>query len=225
VRRAAAAAFLVLLLTSCEVRTDVTVHAGTDGAGSVAVSVTLDKEAAAQMTAQPRWSDLIRAGWRVHAAAHVRDSVVYRVEKPFRSPEEAGRVIAEVTGAAGPLRDVVLTHRRSLLRSRTRLTGTLDLTAGAASFGDPALTKLLGGKPIGVDGPKAAQVDQALRFQVTAALPGRTSTWTARSGQRVAIVAAAEGWNVDRIAFAAVAVLALAAFAVSVRRALRARRV
>jgi hypothetical protein len=225
VRRAAIAALFILLLTSCQVDADVAVRATAAGTGRVQVTVTLDKEAAARAAGTtPHTDDLVKAGWKVETPKRLPDGgIVYRAEKRFRSPAEAARVVQEVGGVGGPLRGVALARRRSFLKTTTRLTGVVDMRAGAAVFGDKALTELLGGEPLGVESARVTPLDQALRVGVTAALPGRTTRVTARAGQRVAIDATAEQWNATSIAFAAVTVLALIAFAVSARRAARRR--
>jgi hypothetical protein len=224
VLRRAGAALLLLLLTGCQVRTDVVLHAAADGTGRVEVAVTLDKAAAARAAGtEVRTEDLTRAGWEVEAPQRLEGGgVVYRAEKRFRSPDEAERVVREVSGSA--LRGFTLTRDRSFLRTRTSLEGTIDLRDGAAAFGDPALTDRLGGQPLGVEPDRVAPLDEALRMHVTAELPGRTARWTAKAGSRVPLAVTAEQWNATSIAFAVVALLASAAFAVSARRALRSRR-
>ena len=220
-RRAPVACLLfLLLLTGCQVRTDVVLHAAPDGTGRVEVSVALDKEAAARAAGtQVHTDDLTRAGWEVHAPERIGGGVVYRAEKRFRSPSEAERVVRELNSSA--FRDFTLTRRRSFLRTHTELQGTIDLREGAATFGDRALTELLGGQPLGLEPGRVEPLDRALRLQVTAELPGRTARWTARSGSRVPLAVTAEQWNVTSIALAIVALLALAAFTVSLRRAIR----
>jgi hypothetical protein len=223
VRRWAAAALLLLALSGCQAEADVAVHAAADGTGRVVVTLTLDRQAAARAAGtNPRTDDLTRAGWEVDPVERPKDGgLVYRAEKRFRSPDEAAAVLREVNGRV--LRGFRLTRHRSFLKTRTELTGAVDLRAGAAALGDPALTELLGGQPLGVEATRTAPLDQALRVGVVADLPGRTARWTARSGTRVPVTTSAEHWNVGSIAAAIVAALALAAFAVSLRRALRTR--
>ena len=221
--RRAGAALLLLLLTGCQVRTDVVLHAGADGTGRVEVAVTLDKAAAARAAGtEVRTQDLTRAGWEVEAPERLEGGgLVYRAEKRFGSPEEAERVLREVSASA--LRGFTVERQRSFLRTRTSLDGVIDLRQGAAGFGDPALTELLGGQPLGVEPGRVTALDDALLLQVVAELPGRTARWTAKSGTRVSVAVSAEQWNLTSIAFAVVALLALAAFGVSTRRALRGR--
>ena len=223
--RRAAVAFFAVLLTACEVQADVAVHATPEGTGRVEVTVTLDKAAVARAAGtEPSTADLTRAGWEVDRPERRPDGgLVYRATKRFRSPEEAARIVQEVGGADGPLRGFRLTRERSFLRTRTRLEGVIDLSAGAAGFGDAALTEQLGGLPLGVEPDRAAPLDDTLRLQVTAALPGGTTRAAADAGERVRVAAVAERWNVASIVFALIALLALAAFAVSTRRALRTR--
>jgi hypothetical protein len=226
-RRAGLASFLPLLLlvlTGCEVRADVILHAAPDGTGRVEVAVALDKEAAARAAGtEVRTEDLTRAGWEVHTPERRSGGgVVYRAEKRFRSPDEAERVVSELNGSA--FRGFTLRRERTFLRTRTELRGTIDLRKGAATFGDPALTELLGGQPLGLEADRVQPLDSALQVQVTADLPGRTARWTARSGAQVPLALTAEQWNLTSIAFAVFALVALAAFTMSLRRALRSRR-
>ena len=224
-RRAALACFVVLL-TACEVQADVAVHARPDGTGRIEVSVVLDKAAVARAAGtSPVTTDLVRAGWEVHQPESLDDGGRrYRAEKPFRSPEEAERILREVGGGDGPLRGFRLVRERTFLRTRTRLEGVIDLGNGAAAFGDDRLDELLGGQPLGVGPERVGALDQALRLQVSAHLPGATTRAAADAGQRTPVRAVAERWNIASILFAVVAALALVAFAVSTRRAVRGRR-
>jgi hypothetical protein len=66
-------------------------------------------------------------------------------------------------------------------------------------------------------------LDDAIRLQVTAALPGGTTRAAADAGERVRVAASAERWNLASIAFALIALAAAAALVRSTRRALRTR--
>lgn len=224
-RRAVIVCFAVLL-TACEVEADVAVHATPQGTGRVEVSVVLDRAAVARAAGtQPVVADLTAAGWEVHAPEPLDGGGRrYRAEKRFRTPDEAARILLEVGGADGPLQGFRLRRERTFLRTRTRLEGVIDLRDGAAAFGDSRLTELLGGQPLGVAPDRAAPLDEAVRVQVSAHLPGATTRAAAESGKRTEVTAVAERWNVTSIALALIAVLALVAFAVSTRRALRPRR-
>lgn len=225
VRRALLALAVVALLAGCEARTGVEVHANPDGTGRVEVVVTLDKEAATRAAGtSPRTDDLTRAGWDVAPSKRLPNGgLEYRASKRFDSPDDAARVLREVGGADGPLRDFKLERTRTFLKTHTKLTGTVDVRRGAASFGDDELTKLLGGQPLGVEATRTAPLDQAIKLDVIAKLPGGTTRASASSGQRVAITADEEQWNARSIAFAVLAIAALAAFVVTLRRFRRAR--
>jgi hypothetical protein len=225
VRRAAVACFAVLL-SACEVQAEVAVHATPQGTGRIEVSVVLDKAAVARAAGtSPVTTDLSAAGWEVdEPEALDGGGRRYRAEKRFRTPEEAARILLEVGGEGGPLQGFRLRRERTFLRTRTRLEGVIDLREGAAAFGDARLTELLGGQPLGVEPERAEALDDALHLRVSAHLPGRTTSASAEAGQRTPVHAVAERWNIASIVFAVLAVLALVAFAVSTRRALRARR-
>lgn len=221
-RRAVIICFAVLL-GACEVQADVAVHVTPQGTGRVEVSVVLDKAAVARAAGtEPALSDLTAAGWELREPEALDDGGRrYRAAKRFRTPDEAARILREVGGADGPLQGFRVQRERTFLRTRTRLEGVIDLREGAAAFGDSRLTELLGGLPLGVEPDRAVPLNEALRLQVSAHLPGGTIRATADAGERTPVRAVAERWNVASIAFALIAVLALSAFAVSTRRALR----
>jgi hypothetical protein len=212
----------LVVLGGCQVDTTVAVHAGADGSGRVEVTVTLDREAAAEAAGlRLRTDDLAKAGWKVEPPVRTASGgLLLRAVKRFNSPDEAEAVVAEV----GAVRGFDLTRERTFLRTRTSVRGALDLRRGAATFSDPALRDKLGGLPFGVDQGRVAPLDQALRFTVESHLLGTTRRWHGRAGQRVAIAATGEQWNVTSLVFSVLTLLALAVCGLTTRKALRARR-
>lgn len=223
-RRAVIVCF-ALLLGACELQADVAVHVTPQGTGRIEVSVVLDKAAVARAAGtQPVFSDLTAAGWEVREPEALDGGGRrYRAEKRFRSPDEAARILREVGGTDGPLQGFRVRRERTFLRTRTSLDGVIDLREGAAALSDSRLTELLGGQPLGVEPERVKPLDDALRLQVSAHLPGGTTRASADAGTRTPMRVTAERWNLSSIAFALLAVLALVAFAASTRRALRTR--
>jgi hypothetical protein len=225
--RFAAAVIGLLLLTGCQVKATVGVHAEADGSGRVEVIVVLDRAAVARVPdLELRTDDLARAGWEIEGPTRqARGGLRIGAKRRFRSPAEAERLIAQVSGAGGVLEGFALERERSFLRTRMRLTGTLDLTDGVARFSDSDLAERLGGQPLGLEPAQLTAVDEALRVEVVGDLPGKRATWQAKAGERVRLVAEGEQLNLGGILFAVLAVLCAAATALTFRRTRRVRRV
>ncbi|PLS76736.1 MAG: hypothetical protein CYG61_00665 [Actinobacteria bacterium] len=214
----------------------VAVRATAEGGGEVSATVSLDREAAAQvpdLAEQLRVSDLRAAGWRIEGPAPAPGGrTEVRAVKPFGSPAEARRAMEELSGAGGPFGSLRLTRTRSFLKTRTSLAGTVDLTGGLEAFSDEFLEQRLGGSALGVD-PARLEAElgkplaDAFGFRLTAELPGQVeanaagAVWEARLGQAVPVNASAAQWNFSTIGFGAVSLLSgITLLAVLVRRRL-----
>ena len=240
--RALTAALAVIVLGACRADLSVEVEAAAGGGGHVRATLTLDKEAAAQvpdLARQLRVDDLERAGWEIDGPEPAEGGAVnLRVAKPFSSPAGAARAIEELSGAGGPFSTLRLTRERGLWKTRTALRGTVDLTAGLGAFGDAALAEKLGSPNLGLD-PAAVERDlgkplaEAVHVEVVARLPGtvRSNAATTRAGAAVwpvvlgrtaRLSASSEAWNVASLAFGGLAVgSALALLVMLVRRSRR----
>ena len=235
------ATLVLLACSACQVDIGVGVDAKADGSGTVQVSATLDKEAAAQ--AGPlALDDLKKAGWRVDGpSATASGGQIVRVSKPFRDPAELARVVAEVSGQTGPFHDFSLSRRRSFFRTTTRFSGVVDLSSGVAGFTDQDLQQRLGADsaldPAAVERVTRARLNQLFAFAVTARLPGSVQTsnapttagngavWKPKFGERIAMNATSRAYNTGPVAFTALAVVAaLALLAVFAVRIVRRRR-
>ena len=147
-----------------------------------------------------RLDDLRQAGWTVTGPSKEKDGLTWvRIAHSFASPAEADRVAAQL---GPPFRDLTLRRQRTFLRTKTSLTGTIDLSQGLAAFSDPALQQSLGP---GVDLGKVTDENLHVRFE--AHLPGQTRTWAPKVGEQLRISARAEKWNVEPIAAAGAALL------------------
>jgi hypothetical protein len=185
----------------------------------VTVTAALDKEAA-QQAGNLEVADLEQAGWTVAAADGKNGERVYTATHRFGSPAELEAVLKQV----GPFTGVSLRTDNSLLKTRTRFTGALDLTPGLAVFSDNDLRRKLGSPGIGLD-PAAVKdatgvdIDKVLTMDVTVAVPGKTVTRPAVVGQTLHLDASASHYNTTRIVLLAVAaVAALAGIVLLLRR-------
>ncbi len=187
-------AVLVVLGGGCQVRTDVELAVARDGSGTVAVTVTLDKEAAAQvpnLAAQLRVDDLRKAGWQLTGPRRTSGgAVVVSARKRFGRPEQAGAVLEELAGRGGPFRGFAVTRTHSFARTTWAARGTVDLSRGLAAFSDQRLTALLGGKPFGRSDAELrfmarGSVADAAPFRVRVRLPeGQVRAYDLRLGDR-----------------------------------------
>jgi uncharacterized protein len=186
---------VALTATACQVRTTVAVDVADDGSGTVEVAVGLDGDAVgrlpdldddgrstvADLAGLVRTADLAAAGWQVSNPAadpSADDGIVWiRATKSFGTPEEAGRVLGEVTGTDGPLRDLRVDRHDSFGRTRFTFEGTADLSGGLEAFGDEGLAAALDGEVLGQD---AAAIEAELgrpladmfSLEISADLPG-----------------------------------------------------
>jgi hypothetical protein len=181
IRRALLALVVVVALGACEVRTEVGVEVEEDGSGVVRVAVALDDDAVRRfpgLEQELRLEDLRATGWEITGPTAEADGRTWiRGEKPFATPEDAGRVLAEVAGENGPFRDFVVTRERSFARTSYSFRGTVDFTGGIERFGDDALAEALDGEPLGEDVAAieeriGAAIDEAFTFRVAVRLPG-----------------------------------------------------
>lgn len=234
---------LLLALSGCRVGVHVGVDTRADGTGTVRAVVTLDRDAAARipdLATQLRTDDLTRAGWRVTGPSSTADGgVTVEASHPFRSGDEERRLVEQLSGPTGPFRDFRLRRTRSFLRTTTRFSGTVDLSAGAAGFSDPQLTQRLG-SPFGVDEAAlekelGSALSRLFEVEVAARLPGSVTSnaptraangavWRPKLGERAVLRASSSRLNVTNIVLAAASVLlALAFVAIVVRRLLHRR--
>ena len=112
-----------------------------------------------------------------------------RASRSFSGADEANAVLAQLSGPDGPLRDLRLSHSRSVLRTTTRLTGVVDLAGGLAAFADADLVARVGETlPLDVErlrdelGPDA---DEELQVAFEARLPGSVRSGGEQVGDRV----------------------------------------
>ena len=208
-----------------------------DGSGLVTVDAVLDPGAVQAAEAgggkledRVRLGDLAAGGWTVAPWARGADgSASLTLSKPFANPDEVAGILGEVSGTAGPLKNVKAVRDRGAVSTRYGLTGDVDLTAlqtGIAA--DPDLLAKLTGQQIDVKALDVALVDQlakSLSLRVVAKLPGGTPTFVGQAGKAVPIDASTSVLDTRRIGLVLLAIVLLViAVVVLVRRPRRRRR-
>lgn len=196
-------ALAVVLLTGCQTKVLVWVAVDRDGAGSVAVDVYLDAEAAdavGDLSEMLAVDDLVADGWEVtgpdtpaNVAGALGDegsdqqantnAVQVHLERPFADIDEANAVLASLGGPEGPLRDVRLSRTSSAFKATTGFEGTVDLSRGLDAFGDAALTETLGGSLSEVVAASGDPVPEGDDLVVGLALvPSSKMKWSGETG-------------------------------------------
>lgn len=241
-------ALLAWSATACHVTLAAGVDVARDGSGRVTAGIGLDADALKELgdpATALRVDDLRQAGWLVEGPRKEDDGLTWvRASRPFADPEQAAAAMAELSGPDGPFRDFRIVRTKSLTRSRTTFTGTVDLSRGLAGLSDPELATTLGDVDLGLDleGLRRRFGDQLARtvtVQVTAGLPGDVTTnaperdggralWSPELGQTVQMEATSEALRINPAipiaAGAAVVGLAGVLLFVVVRRRRRGRR-
>ena len=242
--RALLLAGALLVLGGCQVHTIVAIDVREDGSGRVEVSVGLDEEAAGrvpQLDDQLEVDDLVASGWTVTGPSLEGDGRTWiRASKPFAAPEQAGAVLDEVTGTAGPFRDLEVRRRPTLVQDRWELAATVDLRDGLAGFSDDALRERLDGTNVGLSDEEVAAeagrpLAEAVTFEVAVVLPGEVAgngatagsrmRWQPVLGERIDLVATGTELHATTLSWFSVAAAALGVLVVlGLVRAARGRR-
>ncbi len=183
-RLAALALVAVVVAAACQVRVDTTVTVEPDGSGTVTQAVGFDAAALARvgdLDQQLRVADLEAAGWTVDDPV-VEDGMTWvRAHHAFADADEANVVLAQLSGPDGPYEDLAVTRTSSVISTTTELTGTMDLSAGVAMFGDPQLNQTLGGDGSGglvakIEAEEGRPVGEMVDVSMTVDLPGADET-------------------------------------------------
>jgi hypothetical protein len=230
-----------VLAAGCKVDTTVRIKVRDDGSGVVTVTAVLDSEAVkaaeaggGKVETRVRVGDLTAAGWKVAPWARAADgSAQLMLSKPFDTPAQATRILQEISGTVGPLRDVTVSRDRGVLSTKYGVSGTLDLAQLQTGVtADPQLVANLTNQQVDVtalDQSLLAEIRDSFGLKVVAQLPGGTTTVVGRAGKSSSIDASTSVLETKRVALI-VAALVLVALAVLVllwpgrRRRRRARR-
>jgi len=203
--------------SACQVTLGAGIDVARDGTGRVTAGVGLDADALKEVgdpATALRLDDVRQAGWQVEGPLKEGDGLTwYRASKPFADPDLVPTILAELNGPEGPFREFKVARTKSLTRSRTTFTGTLDLSRGLAGLSDPELATALDDVDLGLDldGLRARFGDalaRSVRVQATAGLPGKVTTnapdseggralWAPELGQTIRLEASSEALKVD----------------------------
>jgi hypothetical protein len=219
------------LSAGCRVRVVGGIDVGTDGHGTVRAAVGLDDDAVKEvgdLAATLRVDDLRAAGWKVDGPRKEGDGLTWvRATRSFSGVAGATEALSQLSGADGPFRAMTLRRTRTLLHSRTTLSGTVDLSDGLAGFADSDLRSKVGGDlPLDVAGLRARfgdDLDRIFEVRFEARLPGSATSnatghegdrlvWRPLIGSRVPVQAGSSDLNqVTVVALAAVVLVAAGA--------------
>jgi hypothetical protein len=251
-----AAALLALATSACRVDVHVGLDADADGGGRVRASAVLDGDAVERLVGEAagdpersdpatriKVDDLRDAGWTVTGPEPTEGGGLEVVAThDYDDPAEARRLLAELAGDPGPIRDVVLRQERTFFKTTTDFEATFDLAAGLGAFTDPELREALGATdeaPLGITAEQLERqlgeaVERMLGLQVAVRLPGDVTSnaptaiddggvWTPRLGEEVVLEARSERWNLVNLVALVVAVVSAALLAGRVLRHRRTR--
>ena len=212
-------ALLAWATSACQVTLAAGVDVARDGSGRVTAGLGLDADAVEELgdvgTAL-RVDDVRQAGWQVEGPRKEDDGLTWvRASKPFADAEQVPVILAELNGADGPFRDFRVVRTKSLTRSSTTFTGTLDLSRGLAGLSDPDLTAALGDVDLGLDteglrGRFGDALARTVTVRATAGLPGKVVTnaparaggralWAPEVGQTIQLEASSEALRIDPV--------------------------
>lgn len=225
-------AFVVLALAGgVGCRVDATVETLVESrSGVVRARFELDRDAVealgGRLSEGAQVDDLRRAGWSFTGPRPTaRDGAVVVASKRYGRPADLGRVVAELSGPGGPLRDFALARSRTLGGVSYHLRGVVDLGGGAAvGFPNaPDLARRLEGAGIDVAGLEEllrSRAEEAFSLRLRVGLPGDgrgEGVRELRPGQRVEVRASSSTRTPLRPALLGLALLtALAALAMAV---------
>jgi hypothetical protein len=183
------------LLTGCQAAIGVDASVGRDGTGSVVATATLNKAAVdATGDLNVRAGDLAPTGWTVSEKGVAGGGRVVVARRPFRGGTDFAKALAEL---GPPFRGFTMTRSRSLFRTKTAVTGAVDLRKGLESFGDSRLSEQLGAGGLGLQPADQAALRKSLKFDFTVTVPGTHKTWHFPLGSRTPVHVSATAWNTD----------------------------
>lgn len=186
-----------LLLSACQIDAAVEVEIDDDGSGTVTLTTAFDENvvaAAPELVDQLRTEDLANAGWTVDGPreAETGGSLVVEATKDFASAGDLAGVLDEIAGPGTLFSDFAVVRSRTFAQTTYEVTGRIDPQVSLTSFGDSAITGLVG-NPLGLSlgeleaiAGRPLEDTVTLEFEVilpdtvvanTLDVDGRSATW------------------------------------------------
>jgi hypothetical protein len=201
------------LLSACRVDADVQITMHDDGSGTVAVTMTIDAEAVANVEQNGRTlesavllDDFRDAGWEVGEWRRANDggaSIV--LTREFTGEAQLSARLAELGGSSDVMGSPRVIHERSFLRARDELSVAADLRGLAATIAaDEELSATLtaaGLDPATLEQQLTTQLQDSFHLTVGVELPdGRSEEIQLRSGDQQRVTAAHKTFHASRVA-------------------------
>jgi len=176
-------AALVVVAVGCRVQGQVDIDVARNGSGTVVVAVGLDADAATRvgdLATAVKTADLTAAGWKVAKPQKTGETTWLRATKPFRSPEDLGRVLGEI----GLFRSWSLKVSDGFGSTSWKVGGKIVSDGTVDQFSDSSLKTALDGLPVGLspdqvtaDLKASGPIPLTVRLHLPAAVTG-TTTYT-----------------------------------------------
>jgi hypothetical protein len=234
---------VALLLAGCRVDARVDITLDDDGSGTVRTTLVFDRDAMSRLggaqkaTRQFPLDDLRAAGWEVSAfVRRPKNTTTLTLTHDFQGQAELERLLADLVGEKGALREARITRDRGWFRAHDDMSLVVDMRAPASGIGSDedlrARLRAAGLDPDALDKQLSAELRDSLHVTVALHLPGGTErVYDATTGTIATVSASRSHTDYDRmvklgiaVALAVLALLFLSAASVSARRRRRRRR-
>ncbi len=169
---------LVAALAGCELRTEITIDVGADGAGTVQVGAGVDDDALERrpdLLDDLALDDLLATGWTATEPAKEADGLTWvRLTHEFARPEDVGPLVDQIAGERGPFRDFSVVRDDGFADTTYTFSGVVDFSSGVSGLtDDPELAEALAADPSALIEDEIGQaIDEVLQVRVGVRLPG-----------------------------------------------------
>ena len=192
-----------IVCAACRVDVNVNVAMQPDGSGVVTITAVADAavlKQAPDLASDLRFDDVKAAGWSLTGPVAEADGGLRIVlTQTFSTPAQATQILANVSGADGPLHGITLDRKRSGGLTTFRLDGRLQVLGDLSTYSDEDLLAAVGAAPYATELASAQVMPaDAVGINFTATLPGtvRNTTGSEQTGVLSWIVPA-DGTAVD----------------------------
>jgi hypothetical protein len=210
----------LLLCAGCKVDAHVDVTLRADGSGTVTARVTLDADAVRRLTTHAPLAravpldDVRAAGWTVSGWKTTTDGATVTLAHDFVGQAKLARLLADLTGRTGVLRDPRLTRSRSWTSAKDSIAVTADLRDLSTGVqADTELAQHLAAAGVDVNALSAqlaTELDSAFSLTLSVHAPdGETKTVTLRAGDQERVTATSTRTHTARVGLVIVGVALL----------------